>query len=189
MTSSGGPLLIVGIGNVLLRDDGVGVEVVREMERRAGRGELELPAGAALVDGGTLGLNLLPLLAGAQAIVLVDAVDRGREPGTVEVVRGEALVAPAAGGRRGDDVAVGRGGLRELLAAARLAGADPAAIALVGIQPAEIVVGLELTADVRRAVPVVIEITLDEVRRMAASPPATRDAPAQRLKDAAECAA
>jgi len=187
MTSSGGSIVIVGIGNILLRDDGVGVEVVREIERRAGRGDLELPAGATLVDGGTLGLNLLPLLAGARAIVLVDAADRGREPGTVEVVRGEALVAPAA--RGGGEVAVGRGGLGELLAAARLAEADPAAIVLVGIQPAEIAVGLELTADVRRAVPAAIEIILNEVRRMAASPPATRNAPAHRRRDPAECAA
>ena len=189
MTSSGGSIVIVGIGNILLRDDGVGVEVVREIERRAGRGDLELPAGAALVDGGTLGLNLLPLLAGAQAIVLVDAAVRGRQPGAVEVVRGEALVAPAAGGGQGEEVAVGRGGLGELLAAARLAEADPAAIVLVGIQPAEIAVGLELTADVRRAVPAAIEIILNEVRRMAASPPATRNAPAHRRRDPAECAA
>ena len=187
MTSSGESLVILGIGNVLLRDDGVGVEVVREIERRAGRGDLELPAGTMLIDGGTLGLNLLPLLAGARAIVLVDAADRGREPGTVEVVRGEALVAPAA--RGGGEVAVGRGGLGELLAAARLAEADPAAIVLVGIQPAEIAVGLELTADVRRAVPAAIEIILNEVRRMAASPPATRNAPAHRRRDPAECAA
>jgi hydrogenase maturation protease len=187
MTSSGESLVIVGIGNVLLRDDGVGVEVVREIERRASRGDLELPAGTTLIDGGTLGLNLLPLLAGARAIVLVDAADRGREPGAVEVVRGEALVAPAA--RVGGQVAVGRGGLGELLAAARLAGAHPAAIVLVGIQPAEIAVGLELTAGVRRAVPAAIEIILDEVRRMAASTPATRSAPAHRRRDPAECAA
>jgi hydrogenase maturation protease len=187
MTSSGESLVILGIGNVLLRDDGVGVEVVREIERRAGRGDLELPAGTTLVDGGTLGLNLLSLLAGAQAIVLVDAADRGREPGAVEVVRGEALVAPAA--LAGGEVAVGRGGLGELLAAASLAEADPAAIVLVGIQPAEIALGLELTADVRRAVPAAIEIILDEVRRMAASPPATRSAPAHRRRDPAECAA
>jgi hydrogenase maturation protease len=189
MTSGGGSLVVVGVGNVLLRDDGAGVEVVREIERRAGRGDPGLPAGTALIDGGTLGLGLLPLVTGARGLVLVDAVDGGREPGTVEVVRGEAVFEAAAGGDRGGEVAMGRGGLGELLAAARLAGADSAAIVLVGIQPAEIAVGLDLTAAIRRAMPAAIEITMDEIRRMTASPPATRHAPAHRRADPAECVA
>lgn len=196
MTAGGRSLVVVGVGNVLLRDDGAGVEVVREIERRAGRGDPGLPAGTELVDGGTLGLGLLPLVAGAQGLILVDAVDGGREPGAVEVLRGEAVFEAAAGGGGGDvamgrggDVAIGRGGLGELLAAARLAGADSAAIVLVGIQPAEIAVGPELTAAVRRAMPAAIEITLDEIRRMAALPPAARDAPARSRLDPAECVA
>jgi hydrogenase maturation protease len=189
MTVPGGSLLIVGIGNILLRDDGVGIAVVREIERRAGRGDLQLPDGTALVDGGTLGLGLLPLVAEARAIVLVDAVDRGREPGALEVLRGAELVAEAAGGGRSGAVRVSRGGLGDLLVAARLAGTDPAAIALVGIQPAEIAVGLELTAAVRKAVSAAAEIVVDEARRLAASPPVTSSEPAPRRQDAVECAA
>jgi hydrogenase maturation protease len=192
MTSGGGSLVVVGIGNVLLRDDGAGVEVVREIERRAGRRDPGLPAGTALVDGGTLGLGLLPLVTGARGLILVDAVDGGREPGTVEVIRGEAVFEAfeaAAGGGRGGEVAMGRGGLGELLAAARLAGADPAAIVLVGIQPAEIAVGLEPTAAIRQAMPAAIEITLDEIRRMTALQPAMQHAPACRRADPAECVA
>ena len=189
MTSGGGSLVVVGVGNVLLRDDGAGVEVVREIERRVDRRDLGLPAGTALIDGGTLGLALLPLVTGARGIVLVDAVDGGREPGTVEVLRGEALFEAAAGDGRDGEVAMGRGGLGELLAAARLVGADPAAIVLVGIQPSDIAVGPDLTAAVRRAMPAAIEITLDEIRRMTAPPPATRHAPAHRRQDPAECVA
>jgi hydrogenase maturation protease len=195
MTAGVGSLVVIGVGNVLLRDDGAGVEVVREIERRASRGDPGLSAGTALVDGGTLGLGLLPLVAGARGLILVDAVDGGHEPGAVEVLRGEAVFAAAAGGGgqiamgRGGDVAMGRGGLGELLAAARLAGADSAAIVLVGIQPAEIAVGLELTAAIRRAMPAAIEITLNEMRRMTALPPAARQAPARRRSDPAECVA
>ena len=189
MTAGSGSLVVVGVGNVLLRDDGAGVEVVREIERRAGRGVPGLPVGTALVDGGTLGLGLLPLVTGARGLVFVDAVDGGREPGAVEVLRGEAVFEAAAGGGPGGEVAMGRGGLGELLAAARLAGADPAAIVLVGIQPAEIALGAELTAAIRGAMPAAIEITLDEIRRMTATPPATRHAPARRRADPAECAA
>ncbi len=81
MSASGGPLLVLGIGNVLLRDDGVGVQVVRELEGRVERGELELPPDTELLDGGTLGLDLLPRISDARALLLVDAIDLRASPG------------------------------------------------------------------------------------------------------------
>ena len=69
MNGAGTPL-VVGIGNILLRDEGVGVHVVRELERRAADGRLDLPPGTRLLDGGTLGLELLPTIATASILVL-----------------------------------------------------------------------------------------------------------------------
>ena len=67
--------LIIGLGNPLRRDDGVGVRVVELLAAR------DLPAGVEVVDGGTPGLGLVPLLEGRQRVILVDAADLGREPG------------------------------------------------------------------------------------------------------------
>jgi hydrogenase maturation protease len=71
-------VVVLGVGNVLRRDEGVGVRVVQELQAR-----YHLPPGVAVVDGGTAGLRLLPLLERAEGLVLVDAVDGGAPPGTV----------------------------------------------------------------------------------------------------------
>jgi hydrogenase maturation protease len=73
--------VVLGLGNILLGDEGVGVRVVEELERRGG-----LP-GVELVDGGTAGFSLLPFFDGAGLAVIVDAADDGRPPGTLTMTR------------------------------------------------------------------------------------------------------
>jgi len=161
MSAPSGSLLVLGLGNVLLRDEGVGIHLLRELERRAASGDVSLPAGTRLVDGGTMGLDLLPLLAGARAVLLLDALDLRLAPGTVAVLRGDALRAGVDGTR-----VVQRAGVGDLLAAARLAGVLPAAVALVGVQPAEIAIGLALSAAVRAALPAAVAAALAELDRL-----------------------
>lgn len=160
MSAPVGPLLVLGIGNVLLRDEGVGVHLLRELERRAGRGDVVLPRDTRLVDGGTMGLDLLPRLAGARAVVVLDAVDLRLAPGAVTVLRGDALRSRA--GTR----AVQRAGVGDLLAAARLADVLPAAVSLVGVQPGEIAIGLALTEVVQAALPAAVAATIVELHRL-----------------------
>jgi len=170
MSRKTGPLVVLGIGNILLRDDGVGVHVVRELERRVACGDALLPPGAQLVDGGTLGLDLLPLIAGARAVLLVDAALMGGAPGSVVVRRGGALRADRDGPR-----AVLPTGIDDLLAAAQLADLLPRAVSLVGVEPGEISAGLDLTAAVRAALPALIARAISELWRLdhvsAARPP------------------
>lgn len=166
MSRPDGPMLVLGVGNVLLRDDGVGVRVVEAMSDLAERGETVLPPDTSLVDGGTRGRDLLPLLADARAVVLVDALDFDGPPGTVEVLRGDALDTGP-----GDREATDRVGVGPLLETARFAGTLPGAVALVGIRPGSIEVGLDLTDAVRAAIPVAIEATLAELRHSEATAP------------------
>lgn len=109
-----GPAVVLGVGNVLLRDDGVGVHLVEELRRLAAHDPLAVPDGTRLVDGGTLGLDLLRAVSGARSLLVLDAVDLGQEAGTVSVLRGEAILAP--GGR--EDGAT-PGSVGEVLAVAR----------------------------------------------------------------------
>lgn len=74
---SKGRILIVGVGNLLLGDEGVGIHAVRELEKRS------LPPHVDVVDGGTAGLNLLDLMIGHERVIIIDAVDGGAQPGTV----------------------------------------------------------------------------------------------------------
>lgn len=155
-------IVVLGIGNTLLRDDGVGVHVVRELERLADQGQVALPPGTTLLDAGTLGQGLLPWLAGAGALVIVDAAEMGAQAGAVSVTRGEEIgMVPAP-------TAAGWGGVLALLRDARLAGALPPATSLIGIQPGVIEIGLELSGPARAALPAAIAATLRELEDLAA---------------------
>lgn len=154
--------LVIGIGNILLRDEGVGVWVVRELERLVAEGQLEVPPGTRFVDGGTLGLELLPMFAGTSVLVLVDAVNLDRPPGSVAVLRGDAIEGTLAG-----HVSPHQVGVADLVAAARLTGVMPRASSLVGIQPAWIDIGLELTPAVATALSAGLALVCAELRRYA----------------------
>lgn len=164
MSRPDGPLLVLGVGNVLLGDEGIGVRIMGELGRRASAGQISLPAGTRLVDGGTLGLDLLPLIEDARAILFVDAVDLGRAPGTVAVIEGRALATVLAGHLSAHQV-----GLADLLAVGRLLGTLPDAVALIGVQPGEVSVGLEQTPAVKAAVEAAVLACIRELELLAVS--------------------
>jgi len=180
MSTEAGPLTVIGVGNILLRDDGVGVHVVKELKDRAERGRVALPTGTRLLDGGTLGLGLLGEIAGSRAILFVDAAELGRAPGVVVTIRGDALRRATAGSGHA------RSGVSALLAAAEMAGVLPRAVALVGIQPLAIDAGLEPTDVIAGAVPAAVEATLSELHRLDAAtrPHGPTTTPAQHLTGA-----
>jgi len=150
--------LVLGIGNILLKDEGVGVVVAQRIEAARAAGDAVVPRDTRVVDGGTLGLDLLPMIGDADQVVMVDAVNLGRAPGTVTVLRDDTVQAALSGHVSPHQIGVG-----DLVAAARLTGTMPARLTLVGIQPGEISIGLELTAAVAAAVDVAIEMVRREL--------------------------
>ena len=156
-----GPLVVIGVGSVLRSDDGVGVHVIEDLRGRAARDPHLLPEGTELVDGGTLGLDLLRVLPGSRGLLLVDALCLGAAAGTVSVLRGDAILA-ACGTRDGR----ASGAVGELLAFARLMDWLPSAVALVGIEAADIAPGTILSPAVDGALPAAIDAAIDELRRM-----------------------
>ncbi|WP_239374025.1 MULTISPECIES: HyaD/HybD family hydrogenase maturation endopeptidase [unclassified Frankia] len=121
------PVLVLGIGNELLGDDGVGVVAARRL------GAVPVP-GVEVLDGGTLGLMLMPYLAGRRAVLILDAVASAQgRPGDVIVI-GDGDVRRGHGVRASaHDV-----GLVDALSAAELAGCAPQHVALVGVVPESI---------------------------------------------------
>jgi hydrogenase maturation protease len=156
--------LVVGIGNTLLRDEGVGIHVVLQLEQRAADGRLAVPQGTRFADGGTLGLDLLPMIAGASILVLIDAVKLGQPAGSVSVLRGDTIE-----GTLGGHVSPHQVGVADLVAAARLTGVMPEAASLVAIEPAEIEIGLDLTPAVEEAVATAMVVVIAELNRHARS--------------------
>ncbi len=151
--------VVIGLGNVLLRDDAVGVRVIDALRDLVERDPDALPAGTRLVDGGTLVLELLQAVRSSQSLVLVDAVSLGDPAGTVTTRRGEAIM-PRGGAHNGG----GTGGVDELLAVGRLLGWLPETIALVGVEAADVEFGLELSAPVADALPAAVDAVLFELR-------------------------
>lgn len=153
MPPSRRPILILGIGNTLLGDDGVGVRTVELLRER------ELPPSVELLEGGTRGLALVDELPGREQVVVIDALDAGREAGAICRLDEKQLENHAGGGLSLHDF-----GLLEALEMARLLGDAPREVILYGVQPKQIGLGLELSPEVSRALPELLELVLAEIK-------------------------
>ncbi len=128
------PVLVLGIGNPLLGDDGAGLVLLAELA------DAPDPL-AEYVDGGTQGLGLLGYLQNRRALVILDAVTTGAPPGTVHVLRGEEALRLA--NRRSSTAHESNAG--ELLATAALLGHLPQEVIVVGIEPGSLETGIGLS--------------------------------------------
>jgi hydrogenase maturation protease len=160
VSTAGGTLVAIGVGNVLLGDDGAGVRVIDGLRREVAAGRVALPPDTRLVDGGTLGLELLSELDGARGLVLVDAGSHGDPPGTVTVHRGGDAIRVATAGDSGES------GVGELVALAGLLRVLPQAMSVVEIEVDEIIVGTELSPAVASAMPDALEAARRELVAM-----------------------
>ncbi|GFO70829.1 hydrogenase 2 maturation endopeptidase [Geomonas limicola] len=131
-------ILVLGVGNLLMQDEGVGGRAIEELEKR-----FRIPPAVELLDGGTAGLELLNQLGCRDALIIVDAVQSGKAPGTV--IRFEGDQVPAVFRRK---ISPHQLGISDLLAAARLIDLLPKRLVLFGVQPAELGTGLELSSKV-----------------------------------------
>ncbi|HEX6644571.1 MAG TPA: HyaD/HybD family hydrogenase maturation endopeptidase [Gemmatimonadales bacterium] len=135
--------VVIGLGNPLMRDDGIGLAALERLARRP-----DLPAGLELVDGGTWGMNLLPLIESAGAVVFLDAIRLGAAPGTVHELEGDAVPRRLAHKLSPHQIDLG-----EVLAIAMLRGTLPPRLRALGIEPAEVEMGAGLSPEVEAAMP------------------------------------
>lgn len=169
-------VLVLGLGNVLCGDDGAGVVVAHRLRR-----ELELPPGVRVVDGGTLGLDLLALVAASDRVILVDAVRADGPPGTLVRLEGDD-VAPAVYER----LSMHQIGVADLLAGAALCERYPHEVVIVGVVPETTELQLGCTPEVTRSLPALADAVVRELGRMDVHPiwrsdPGEADATAQAL--------
>jgi hydrogenase maturation protease len=148
------PLVVLGLGNVICGDDGVGVAAVRAISER-----FEVPESVSLLDGGTLGLSLLGWLSDAEDVLLVDAIRTDAPPGTLVRLDGED-VAPAVRER----LSVHQIGVADLLDALRLLGTWPARMELVGLVPEHMELRVGLSPAVESALPALVEALAAGIR-------------------------
>ena len=135
--------VVLGLGNILNNDEGLGVRALELLGTQPG-----LPIGFELLDGGVLGLNLLMIVEECSHLLILDAVDAGKPPGTLVELRKEEI--PLYTGVKLSQHQVT---FQEVLGLAAMRGHLPENLHLLGIQPMDVSIGLELSNEVQAALP------------------------------------
>jgi hydrogenase maturation protease len=133
--SSPRPVLVLGMGNILLEDEGLGIRALEQLQQR-----YEIPPEVELLDGGTTGMGLLDDISGRQHLLVLDAVQTGEPPGTLVKLAGDEV--PVYFGMR---ISPHQLGLSDVLATLELSGEKPAAVTVLGLVPQSLEMCLELS--------------------------------------------
>lgn len=145
--------VILGIGNLLLSDEGVGV---RALERL--RASYEFPDGVNLIDGGTSAMELLDDLEGVDLLIVLDAVRAGRVPGSLIRLAGDQVPVFFRTKLSPHQI-----GLADVLASLHLLGTAPRETVIFGVEPLSLATGLELSAPVAACLPALARGVVDEL--------------------------
>jgi hydrogenase maturation protease len=156
MTGSSDAVAVLGLGNLVHTDDGVGVHAIHQLQR-----DPRVPASAVLLDGGTQGLSLLPHIFGYPRLLVVDAVDAGEPAGTLLRFEGKAL-----DGLPGKP-SVHQLGFADLMIAMKLLGESPEEVVVLGVQPMSTEWGAELTPLVQNALRPLLDAVIAQLKSWA----------------------
>ena len=151
-------VVVLGVGNVLLSDEGVGVHVANRLV------EMDLPAGLEVVEGGTDGFGLIHVVTGADRLIVVDAVKGGGAPGSI--YRFDIKDAPTY--PDAFKTSVHQIGILEVIHLSELVGQTPQTT-VIGVEPKSVAMGLELSPEVQAKLPRIIELVLEEVKDLCPS--------------------
>ncbi len=144
--------LVLGLGNLVHADDGVGVHAIQRLQQ-----DPRVPPDVVLIDGGTQGLSLLPHISGFERLIVIDAVDAGEPPGTLIRLEGQAL-ADMPG-----KASVHQLGFSDLMVAMRLLGDLPAEVVVFGLQPNSTEWSANLTHRVQQAMDPLIDSVIAQL--------------------------
>ena len=147
-------IAVLGLGNLMRTDDAVGMLTIQQL-----RADPRFPRSVSLIEGGTLGLDLLYPLEGITHLLALDAIDAGAKPGTLLRYSGEEIA----------DLPVSKSvhllGFSDLIGAMRLVESAPSEIVVLGVQPEETGWGTQLTATVEAALTVLAECAISQTAR------------------------
>ena len=141
--------VVIGMGNTILSDEGVGVHAARLLQN-----DPRVPAGVTILDGGTVGLELVPYASDASRVLLLDAMNSGKAPGTLARMTGRDLLGMTGG------CSAHQLGVADLIAALFLVSTRPQDIVVLGVQPANIDWGTSLSPEVEAALAPFVDAAL-----------------------------
>lgn len=148
-------ITVLGIGNILLRDEGVGVKVLEHLK------EYNLSKEVELIDGGTATLSLFPIFTETDHLIVIDAVKGGMTPGTTYRL-GLSDLMPT----EGSSISLHDLGLLEALDMAKRIGKSPKSVVIFGIEPKEIDWGMELSPEINTKLPEIATLIIKEIETL-----------------------
>jgi hydrogenase maturation protease len=154
-------IVVLGVGNILLKDEGIGVRVIEEFQR-----QYETPPNVRVVDGGTQGLWLMATIQETDHLIVVDAVLGDGEPGTLYRLEKDDLPKGLRAKQSTHD-----SDLVEALNLCYLLETGPQSVVVLGVQPQDITpFGLEMTEPVAARIPDLVRGIVDELRKLGIEP-------------------
>jgi len=144
-------IVVIGVGNLLLKDEGIGIHAVQALQ------QLELPPDVKLIDGGT-SPDLIAYTRAGDKLIIVDAAKAGGEPGTIYRFKPEDLAAEKASLASAHEL-----GVVENLKLISLTGNEPGGILIIGIEPREVEFGTELSPELQQKLPEIVKVVLKEM--------------------------
>jgi hydrogenase maturation protease len=149
-------VLVLGMGNLLLEDEGLGVRALEVLQQR-----YEIPPGVELLDGGTTGMGLLDDISGREHLIVLDAVQTGDPPGTLVRLAGDDV--PVYFSMR---ISPHQLGLSDVLATLELSGEKPAEVVVLGLVPQSLEMDLELSELIAEKLGALVESATAELERL-----------------------
>ncbi|MBI5560073.1 MAG: HyaD/HybD family hydrogenase maturation endopeptidase [Deltaproteobacteria bacterium] len=153
-------ILILGVGNVLLKDEGLGVRALEYLKNTR-----SIPGSVTLVDGGVNGLTLLSVMEGYNPVMIIDAVRGGGPPGSVYRLGKEKIAGRGIRGWKERLSSLHGLGMEEVLAALTVYG-EKKEVVIIGMEPLQVSPGMALSPLVSRRLRLVVELIVDELARL-----------------------
>lgn len=150
------PILVLGLGNILMQDEGIGVRVIEQLLK-----EFEFPQEVEVLDGGTAGMSLYEHVVDREHLIVIDAVKTGRPAGTVVTLQGDEV--PAFLQNR---VSPHQLALSDILATLKIAGEKVPNVIVMGVEPLSLQVGLEMSDLVAGRIKLLVKRVVDHLRTM-----------------------
>ena len=148
-------ITVLGVGNLILTDEGFGVHVIRYLEEH-----YEFPDNIQLIDGGTLGMELTHFITGTKRLLIVDAVDGGLSAGSIYRLTGDEIKAHFR-----QKISAHEVGIEEVLTLLELTGRPIEEVIVLGAQPFDMNAGIGLSEGMEKILPTVVEQAVEIVKR------------------------
>lgn len=142
-------IAVMGIGNILMQDEGIGVHIIRELEKYAFNPHI------SLIDGGNMGMDLLSFFYEHDKMIIVDAVDFEKSPGFIDTMENDDILALFT-----TKMSLHHLGLKDVLSYAKLLDQTPEDLCLIGIQPEKVEMEMQLSETIQSRINKLVNLSL-----------------------------